>query len=1180
MTNKKAMYVVDRDYKILYCNKYFKEKYPNALEGSVCYKALNHSDMPCEHCPRLNLKNESTFYDLKTNSWVNANSVDLDDGNTAIFFKSWIEQKNIDQVFDVKISDVIKSLEAGNIYQGVLVASYEKSMNILYANNKMLEMLGYSSYDEFMSITKGKMINLMSSSDASKNQEYGSLVQEGLIYSTIYDVKAKSGEFIKVFVKAQVIKDESGRLVIVSLVTDLSDTMSTKAFVENENRSKIEQNQLINYVDEVFPGGYHKCLFDKDLTIVEMSSRFLDLTGYSKNDIINKFGGKYINLIHPDDLKDIVELNRKKHEINELQSYTYRLKHKTKGYIWVNNTSRFCEVNKEKFFQSAVIDVTDNVNKQFELEKQNFQLNLVLGNIPGGFNICYNDEKDYEYIYISNELANLLGYKEAELRKVVDNKAINLSLREDLGYLDIMKESLKESGDFKVRFRIKCKDGSLKSVINYGKGAYDKDGRAIIYSFILDITEEEENKQLIDLQNRLLEHEREKAIEREKILQQSELIQTLAKDFTTVLCLNMDNGVTSLVYTEDREHQLDMMEKYYLKHLYPESMEAYIRDYVFYDDRDSFRENTSLEAIKRHMDDSSIYVYNYRKGHSDNPEYYQVKAVRVGTDDSPLVIIGYKNVDEQQRNQIKQQMILSDALSQAQYANRAKTTFLSNMSHDIRTPMNAIIGYTALAATHLNNQNKVKDYLKKINQSSTHLLSLINDVLDMSRIESGKIKIDNQPERLSDIIHNVRNIIQNNITSRGLELYIDTVDVVHENIYCDKLRLNQVLINLLSNSMKFTKPGGIISLRIIEKGVINNMVNYEFIVKDTGIGMSKDFVEHIFEPFVREKSSTVSGIIGTGLGMSITKSIVDMLNGRIAVNSELNKGTEFTIDLAFELTQDKDDNSGLEGLKGTRALVVDSDSSSSKNTSGMLQEIGIRGEWTMLGEEAIAKAIEAHEKNDPYTTYIIDLMLPDINAIELAKRIRALDGNSPIIILTSVEDDNIEGEGLEALATKVIAKPVFLSDLRRALRLALNPSLVKEEEKEDLSLNKFKNKRLLLAEDNQFNQEIAIEILSNMGFRVEAASNGKIAIDMLVDHEAGYYDCILMDIQMPIMDGLAATRIIRDLDNQILKNIPIIAMTANAFKEDEERALECGMNGFISKPVKINKIISLFEKLL
>ncbi len=540
-----------------------------------------------------------------------------------------------------------------------------------------------------------------------------------------------------------------------------------------------------------------------------------------------------------------------------------------------------------------------------------------------------------------------------------------------------------------------------------------------------------------------------------------------------------------------------------------------------------------------------------------------------------------KEQEKKYQTQLEEQnRKLEIALQHEGAANRAKREFLFNMSHDIRTPMNAIIGFTSLAATHIDNREQVLDYLKKISTSSQHLLSLINDVLDMSRIESGKVKIEEKAVHLPDLVHDVRSIIQPNVAAKRLSLFIDTMDIEDEDIITDPLRLNQILLNILSNAIKFTPTGGMISIRIAQKnGAPKGCVCYEFRIKDNGIGMSEEFQKHIFEEFSREESSTVSGIQGTGLGMSITKNIVDLMGGTIALTSEPGKGSEFIVTLCFTRSGQKAEPKQLPQLEGLRALVADDDTNTCLNVSTMLSKIGMRPEWTISGKEAVIRTKYAVEQGDEFSVYIIDWLIPDMNGIEIVRQIRKVIGNRcPIIILTAYDWADIEDEARAAGVTAFCEKPLFLSELRRVLAEPFRAEPASEPAQPTAA--DLKGKKLLLVEDNELNREIALEILKEAGFVVDTAEDGAVAVQKIKQAAPGQYDLILMDIQMPNLDGYEATRQIRALPDAEKASIPIFAMTANAFEEDRQNALAAGMNGHIAKPLDVPHLLRVLADAL
>lgn len=609
------------------------------------------------------------------------------------------------------------------------------------------------------------------------------------------------------------------------------------------------------------------------------------------------------------------------------------------------------------------------------------------------------------------------------------------------------------------------------------------------------------------------------------------------------------------------------------------------RQFVFEESREEYATKVNVDYLKD----------QFQRGHAEvNVDYWSSAPGRrqicvrqsfimtqdYDTDDIMVMVVS-KEVTEQVQKQRAQTQALQDALMQAQHANKAKTTFLSNMSHDIRTPMNAIIGFTTIAVSHIDNKDQVRDCLQKVLSSSNHLLSLINDILDMSRIESGKVQIKEQECNISELMHNLVNIIQPQVKAKQLELFIDTFEVANEDVIADALKLNQVFINLLSNAVKYTPAGGTVTFRILQKTTFRHGYgDYIFVIKDNGIGMSPEFVEHIFEPFEREATTTKTGIEGTGLGMAITKNIVEMMNGAIRVESEPGKGSVFTVELTLQLQDIEKNAAQIKELEGLRTLVVDDDFNTCNSVSKMLQQIGMRSEWTTSGREAAYRAKIANEEGDAYHTYIIDWQMPEMSGIDTARKIRSAVGeNAPIIILTAYDWTDIEEEAREAGITAFCAKPLFMSDLKAAL-LSANNLLEKEDDIASWTLADFGGKRLLLVEDVEMNREIAEVILTEAGFVVEAAPDGTDAVSMVDKSEEYYYDAILMDIQMPIMDGYEATRTIRNMSRKDVKRMPIIAMTANALEEDKEAAIKHGMDAHIAKPIDTDVLIGVLGKYL
>ncbi len=666
---------------------------------------------------------------------------------------------------------------------------------------------------------------------------------------------------------------------------------------------------------------------------------------------------------------------------------------------------------------------------------------------------------------------------------------------------------------------------------------------------------------------------------------QLSIVSTLSRDYLNVYTVNARADAARVVkLTGYVAPGLDPNSKKEVS--YTGFMLDYINNRVFSEDRQYLAEALALDTIIEKLGASTEYSGGYRVLIDGVIHTYQficatyLESDGSFRDPSDFFLIGFRNIDEIVCREQEQKAVLETALAEAQRANIAKTTFLNNMSHDIRTPMNAIIGFTSLAVSHIGKQEQVEGYLRKILTSSKHLLSLINDILDMSRIESGKVKIEENEASLPEIMHDLKTIVQADVKSKQLSFHVDTLDVTNETIICDKLRLNQVLLNILSNAMKYTGPGGTVSVRIIQTDdAPEGYASYQFRIKDTGIGMSKEFLKHLFEPFEREQTSTVSGIQGTGLGLAITKNIVDMMNGTIDVTSEEGKGSEFVVCFQFRVKDDLADESYVEKLADLRALVVDDDTHTCTSVSKMLSDLGLRPDWTTRGEEAVIRTEFALEQGDPFRVFLVDWLLPDVNGVETARRLRRFVGeDAAIIILTAYDWSDIEAEAKEAGVTAFCSKPLFLSELREVLTAPYKEMEAQEEQ--DSSVRLLAGKKVLLVEDNELNQEIALTVLEEAGLIVDTADDGTEAVEAIQTAQAGAYDIILMDIQMPVMDGYTAARTIRAMDDPAKAKIPIVAMTANAFEEDRQKAFDAGMDGHVPKPIDIPKLMETLEMIL
>ena len=537
-----------------------------------------------------------------------------------------------------------------------------------------------------------------------------------------------------------------------------------------------------------------------------------------------------------------------------------------------------------------------------------------------------------------------------------------------------------------------------------------------------------------------------------------------------------------------------------------------------------------------------------------------------------VIFLRYFSITRSQMNELEK------ARQVALEANKAKSEFLANMSHDIRTPMNAIVGMTAIATAHIDDRKQVQNCLRKITLSSKHLLGLINDVLDMSKIESGKLTLTTEQISLKEVVEGIVNIMQPQVKTKKQIFDIHVENILTENVWCDGVRLNQVLLNLLSNATKYTPEGGSIQLSLSEekspKG--ENYVRIHIKVKDNGIGMSPEFLKRIYESYSRADGARIHKTEGAGLGMAITKYIVDAMEGTIEIQSEPDKGTEVLLTFDFEKAVAMDMDMVLPSWN---MLVVDDDELLCKITMETLKSIGIKAEWTLSGEKAIELAIQHHKKRDDYQIILLDWKLPGMNGIQVAKEIRCNLGDEiPILLISAYDWSEFEAEAREAGINGFISKPLFKSTLYHALHQYMD-----NEIEDDQTLNPpidLFGHRILLAEDNELNWEVAKELLSDLGVELDWAEDGQICLDKFKKSPEGYYDAVLMDIRMPHMTGYEATKMIRGLNHPDALSIPIIAMSADAFSDDIQHCLECGMNGHIAKPIDIMEVTRLLKRFL
>ena len=686
---------------------------------------------------------------------------------------------------------------------------------------------------------------------------------------------------------------------------------------------------------------------------------------------------------------------------------------------------------------------------------------------------------------------------------------------------------------------------------------------------------QQEMEQRLSLQQQLLDQQAHQE-------EQGRMITALASDFRSVYYLDLDKDSGVCYQSRSDIKGLGVGEKF----SFMEAVTAYCNRYVLPEYREEFMRFIQPDAIRQGLRESRVISYRYMINLDGKVSYEAVRIAGVRHPEERAdhavhsVSAGFADVDAEIRKEIEQQHALSDALAAAELANKAKTAFLSNMSHEIRTPMNAIIGLNSIAMNEPSASETVKDYLKKSGASAQHLLGIINDILDMSRIESGRMVIKSEEFSFSKCLEQVNTMISGQCRNKGLRYECRTIGKIDDYYVGDETKLKQVMINILGNAVKFTPEGGTVTFLIEEGQRFDKKAALKITISDTGIGMSKEYLPRLFDAFSQENSSATSKYGSTGLGMPITKSIIELMNGAIEVESEKGVGTTFRVLITLGESDHKDGTAADEGCLNPHemsVLVIDDDEIALEHAQLVLGKVGISCDVALSGEKALEMVKLRHARNNDYDLLIIDWKMPGMDGVETTRQIRAIMGRgTPIIILTSYNWDEVADEAKRAGVDTFVAKPLFagsvLDQFREAFRKK-NAALL--DRRADL-----KGRRVLLAEDVEVNTEIMVMVLSLREIEADTAENGKIAVEKFKSHPAGYYDAILMDMRMPEMDGLEATRVIRSLDRADAKEIPIIALTANAFDEDVQCSMQAGLNAHLSKPVEADALFDTMEKLI
>lgn len=799
-------------------------------------------------------------------------------------------------------------------------------------------------------------------------------------------------------------------------------------------------------------------------------------------------------------------------------------------------------------------------SKQFILNAQSLAVIKQFGeHMPGGFFI-YQADKGEELLYANEAVCRIFGCETLEDFKELTGFTFRGMVHpEDYARVASTIDSQIEETRFgldHVEYRIIRKDGAVRWIDDYGHFVESDVYNGLYYVFVSDVTEQH------------VRYESDKAL-------RSAVIEALTRVYDSVWLINDVEAQSFELYRIDEE----------IAHLLPANVAvkikrfsdafAYYSNLILEEDRQRFLDAVAPEMIVKNTRERLIYSVPFRRVFESGVRYYRLEFARLDLGEGESgIVLGFKDVDDEVRKDQQIQQALRDAVDAANASNKAKSDFLSSMSHDIRTPMNGIIGMTTIAANSLDDRERVADCLRKIMESSNHLLSLINEFLDMNKIESGKIELLEEEFSLAELIDGMLAMTRSQIQAHGHSFRVSIVNVEHERVIGDSRRIEQVFVNIMSNAIKYTPDGGKISLSIKETPTkAHGFGHFQFTFEDNGYGMTEEFQKHLFEPFARANDKQTVGIQGTGLGMTITRNIVRMMGGDISVESVYGEGSKFTVNIYLKLQNQEDIN--YDSFVGLRILVADDDPVCCETTCEILNDMGINSEWVLSGKAAVDRVRTRHEQGRDFFAAIIDWKLPDQDGVETTRQIRGLVGDKmPIVILSAYDWTAIEQKARDAGANTFVNKPLFRTKLANLL-----DSLVNHQPEEDLDVPlrqleemELDGHRVLLAEDQEINAEIAMDFLEMTGVEVDWARDGEQAVEKLSSSPDGYYSMVFMDLQMPNMNGYEATQAIRSMDRAYAKEIPIVAMTANAFADDVMACKRAGMNEHIAKPIDVEML--------
>ena len=939
---------------------------------------------------------------------------------------------------------------------------------------------------------------------------------------------------------------------------------------EQLTRLLTEKEQQIELILHQIPGGTMICRHDEGYSFKWVSENFYRMMGFdSLSDFMETTKGAYASLVYPDDLPRLAEEVHQSKIANVASHFEYRMIRKNGDIIWVHDVGRtFTDSDGEQVTSCFVTDITKRVERDarevstlLDITRKTEFLSQLYDTIPCGL-VQMSIESGHRIINANRAAWEIFGYTRDEYLQEKNDPFLHVLDRDKFWIHKRVDHLAVNGGSITYEREAVKKDGTTGWISVTIERLVNFDGIEVLQAVYSDISEVKKLQK---------EQEQERAIENRS------LRTAIYTAYQLIIRVNLTQDTYEAL--SERDYVVNYEPYGYLSELMEEVIAGIHPDY-----RDAYTTTFTRQHMKTRFDkgEKEIYLEYQRMGADGVYHWISLTGIRIDNpyNDDVLCILLTKVLDDQRAEQAVQEQVLKNALSAARMASQAKSDFLSRMSHDIRTPLNAIIGMSTISQLKMEDPQVLADCLSKIDVSSRYLLSLINDILDMSRIESGKMAISSERFDFVELISSINAIVYPQAVAGNLVYQIHQHESLDRFYEGDSVRINQILMNLLSNALKFTPEGGKIDVYIRESRRSNGFAHIEFRVSDTGIGMSDEFMKRLYQPFEQETDDMARDKVGSGLGLSIVYSLVQIMGGTIDATSEKNKGTTFTVVIPLKLAASDDDREiagkAKELLMDKHILIVDTDARASEQAVAILDKIGVRTSCVHSGMDAVETIKMAMEQGNPFDIALIDWEMKDLNGSELTRRIRQLaPPEKTVIVVTAYDWSIFELDARAAGVNYFLAKPFFASSFcETLLQLERDHRLGNKKRHEQ----RYIGRRFLLVEDNELNMEISRALMEIHRMEVETAENGKIAVEKFQSFPPGYFAAILMDIRMPVLNGLDATRQIRTLPREDARTVPVIAMSANAFDEDKKRAFDAGINDYLVKPIDITKLLATLEK--